>query len=343
MRPIVSVLLPTRDRHRLLKRSMDSVQKQTLPEIEILVLDDGSSDETPLLLEGLARRDTRIRWFRRDFSRGLAEALNTLIAESHGEYLARMDDDDLCHPRRFELQLEWMQANRVDVCGTWYRRCSALGKSAARPPVQDSLIKAELLFQPPLLHPSVMLRRELVERHGSYAADFPHAEDYELWVRLAPYVRFGNVPQLLMDYMLSRHQVSKRHNTEQVMAARRIREKYLRTLGICCGEEERRIHCHLRDPAPIDSMDTLDRIDQWLRALEMQLPGEARPVLCRQWFLAAVRAAGMGPCVFRKFAGSPLSHDVPRSKWGMLKAMCAIHFRYRSLIYNWLEPLAPAG
>lgn len=343
MRPQVSVLLPTRNRSRLLRRAINSVQRQTYQDIEILVLDDGSSDDTPAVLKNLSRQDPRLHWVRRDTSRGLADALNTLISMSRGRWLARMDDDDICHQRRLEIQLEWMHSRGVDVCGTWYRRRSIVGTSIARPPIDDAMIRAELLFQPPLLHPSVVFRRELIERHRPYSTEYPHAEDYELWVRLAPYVKFGNVPEVLLDYTLSPQQVSRRHNSGQVISARRIRETHLKTMGIRCNDMQLTMHCRLRDPSPIEDTDALDRIEEWLMTLKAHLTASAAPVIHRQWFLAAVRAAGMGPCVYKKFAASPLADTIPACRQAILKLMCLTRLRYRSLIYDWLEPLASMG
>jgi hypothetical protein len=233
-----------------------------------------------------------------------------------------------------------MQRHQLDVCGTWYRRRSLLGRSVARPPVEDERIRAELMFQPPLLHPSVMLRRDVMERHGGYALDMPHAEDYELWTRLAPHVRFGNVPEVLMEYTLSARQVSRQHNATQVASAQQIRGAYLDSLAIKYDGAQRNIHIHLRDPVPIEHLDMLDAIEDWLVRLRVQCPESVASVIERQWYLSAVRAAGLGVAVYRKFATSPLASEKKGSKHAILFALCMTHLRYRSRPYRWLEPLA---
>lgn len=338
----VSVLLATRNRAQLLERAIASLRAQTWAELEILVLDDGSSDATPLLLERLAREDARLRWLRRETSQGLASALNVLISHSRGAWLARMDDDDVAYPRRIERQLAYMQAQRLDVCGTWYRRVAGWRRSVARPAVEHDRIVAELLFQPPLLHPSVMLRRTVFERFGGYCEHAPHAEDYELWVRLLPEARFGNCPEVLMDYTLSAQQVSRRFNAEQLDTARALRVQALHKLGIAHSVDEARIHASLRDPVAIDSFDTLERTHAWLCALDQKLSERGRVAVRRQWFLQCVRAAGLGPGVYRRFARSPLA-AASRAQRAMLAGMCAARLRYRSALYNQLEPLAGIG
>lgn len=342
MTELVSLLLATRNRARQLERALASLRSQTHAALEILVLDDGSNDATPRLLERLAGLDPRLRWFRREQSQGLASALNALIAESRGQWLARMDDDDVAHPRRIELQLAYMQAQRLDVCGTWYRRVAGWRRSLARPPVEHERIVGELMFQPPLLHPSVMFRRAVFERHGVYSVAAPHAEDYELWVRLLPHVRFGNCPKVLMEYTLSSAQVSRQHNAQQVETARALRVQALRALGISPAPEQAGIHASLRDPCAIVSLTELDAIHTWLCDLSERVSPQARTAVERQWYLQCVRAAGLGPTVHRVYRQSPLATATGKQRT-ILWALCQMRLRYRSPLYNQLEPFAGSG
>jgi len=138
MTELVLVLLATRNRRKQLERALDSLRVQSYSALEILIMDDASTDDTPEFLNRTTELEPRLRWFRREQSQGLASALNALIAQSRGTWLARMDDDDLAHPRRIERQLTFMRAQRLDVCGTWYCRVAGWFKSIARPPVSMS-------------------------------------------------------------------------------------------------------------------------------------------------------------------------------------------------------------
>jgi glycosyltransferase involved in cell wall biosynthesis len=340
MSELVSILLPTRTRVRQLQKAVESLQKQTWRNIEILILDDGSTDGTPGLLGRLAQSDTRIRLFHQESSRGLAAALNRLIEESRGEWVARMDDDDCSHPQRIERQLAYMQAHQLDVAGTWYKRISRFGHSVIRPPIHHEHIAAELLFQPPLLHPSVMIRKEVIKQYGGYREHIDHAEDFDFWIRLVPHCRFGNVPEVLFDYTLSSQQVSRRFNNVQVQSAQALRASYLQSLDILTTPLQLATHIHLRDPLPIEHLDELEAAGVWLRRLGARFSPEVETVFARQWFLIGVRAAGLGPAGWRSWQCAELSDSVSPRQRALLKILFHCRLRYRSPLYRLLEPLA---
>lgn len=343
--PVVSVLLPTRNRAGLLQKALGSVQRQTLRNIEILVLDDGSSDKTPTILKAAVRADPRVRIFR-GTGLGAAAALNRLAGEACASLLAIMHDDDVALPARLERQVVEIHDRGLDVCGTWYRRLSRFTIGTARPPADDSAIKAGLHFQPPLLHPSVVMRRASFERVGGYdPAFFQAAEDYDLWTRLAMVgARFGNVPEILMHYRLSAAQASRLHNAVQTNLAHGIRAHYLPASGVTATPEQMALHVRVRDPAPIESLDELRAFEAWLLALQEHFHANpaATEVVARQWFFIGCRAAGLGMRGWNVWRSSPLASATPPGKAAILFGLCLGRVRYRSAPYRLLEPFASA-
>ena len=164
--------------------------RQTFGDFEIVVIDDGSTDSTPAILDCFADRDPRVRVVHTP-NRGIISALNTGIDECSGELIARMDADDISHPRRLEMQVALMDAHpEVSVCSSLIRmfpRTHLLGGLVRYEEWLNSLvthdeIERDVFIESPVAHPSVMLRRYELISIGGYE-EHGWAEDYDLWLR----------------------------------------------------------------------------------------------------------------------------------------------------------------
>ena len=206
---MVSVLLPVRDGQDTICAALGSLQKQTLSEFEVIVVDDGSTDNTADKVASLARTDGRIRLYRRP-ALGIAHALNYGLSQAKGAWIARMDADDESLPERFSAQLDWLDAHRdVAVVGCRVESFRDVGElrdgwrsyeSWLNARVTSEQILRDVLIESPLAHPSVMMRREALEAvHGYRQFDGP--EDYDLWLRLlrAGYA-LAKVPRVLLRW-----------------------------------------------------------------------------------------------------------------------------------------------
>ena len=133
MSPVITVLLPTYNAAAWLGAAIDSLLHQSYRDFELLVIDDGSTDRTPSLLN--TYKDDRIRVLRHEHNSGLIASLNHGIDVAKGKFIARMDADDICMPQRFERQLLFLKTHpEVSICGTWMREFGARG-ALCRPPV----------------------------------------------------------------------------------------------------------------------------------------------------------------------------------------------------------------
>jgi glycosyltransferase involved in cell wall biosynthesis len=213
-RPLVSVLLPVRDARATLPACLRSLRRQTLRAHEVVAVDDGSTDGSAELLERARSRDPRLVVLHAP-PRGLVAALNRALALARAPLLARMDADDVAHPRRLELQAARLRAEPVlDVLGTrvrWWvpdgagREAGRTGGMAAYVRWSNTLLEhdqivRDLLVESPLVHPSVMMRASLLRRLSGYRA-FDGPEDYDLWLRArAAGARFGKLPQALLRW-----------------------------------------------------------------------------------------------------------------------------------------------
>jgi glycosyltransferase involved in cell wall biosynthesis len=200
--PLVSVVLPVFNGGSDLPRAIDSILTQTFADLELIVVDDGSTDATAAVLK--AYSDPRLRVARQD-NQGVASATNLGITLTRGPYIARLDHDDLAKPTRIEKQVAFMRSN-PDCALVGTRAEIWVGDQpsgrAHDHPTDDAALRFELLFDNPFVHGSVMLRRDALQDIGLYCVDPTRQppEDYELFSRLARGYRVANLPDRLTVY-----------------------------------------------------------------------------------------------------------------------------------------------
>lgn len=232
--PIVSVLLPVFNASSTLSKSLASLSAQTFEALEVIVFDDGSTDESASIVEAHARDDQRIRCIKSEHV-GIVAGLQRLSEEARGTYLARMDADDVADPRRISIQLDFMRDNpSVALCGTavqnsgpGLRSGSARYEAWVNSVVSPEAILRDLFVECPIPHPSFLMRRECYEAVGGYQ-DFGWAEDYDLVMRffIAGHA-LGKVDDVLLEWRnepgrLSR--VDERYSPQQF---RNLKRHYL--------------------------------------------------------------------------------------------------------------------
>lgn len=204
--PLVTVLMPVRNVTRYVGAALESVLEQTWEDLEVLVVDDASTDDT--VDEVVRVADERVRLIRLGRCTGdLGATLNAGLAEARGAYVARMDGDDLSKPERLEAQVEALDGNpELGLVGTWADLIdgSGLPIGASEPPTSDVAIRIQLHYRNAFHHGSVMFRNELVSSLGGYGLGKTPAEDYDLWTRLARRARVANLPAV--------HYVQRMHN-----------------------------------------------------------------------------------------------------------------------------------
>jgi glycosyltransferase involved in cell wall biosynthesis len=196
--PRVSVIIPTYNRAALVKEAVSSVLAQTLPDFELLVVDDASTDGTR---EALAAFGGKIRVLSRPSRGGVAAARNTGIAAAQGEWLAFLDSDDLWLPQKLARQMAFMKANPELLLSQteeiWVRRGARVNPPRTHAKEGGRIFLRSL--ERCLVSPSaVILHRRLFDAHGGFDEALPAAEDYDLWLRLSWRYEVGLVPEPLI-------------------------------------------------------------------------------------------------------------------------------------------------
>ncbi len=222
--PLVSVLLAVRDGERFLREAVESVLHQTLGDLELIVIDDASGDETPEILAALS--DDRVVVLRNDEQAGLAASLNRGIETASGRYVARLDDDDIAVPGRLQRQLDRIRAEpNVAIVGSAVVDLTAEGGRGRthRLPRGGPALRWHALFSSPFFHPTVLVDRETLDRHGlRYNPGFLESEDYDLWTRLFAFADGANLPEPLVEKRVHAGQASLRRSELQQSFQRQV-------------------------------------------------------------------------------------------------------------------------
>jgi hypothetical protein len=206
---------------RYIKDALESILGQSFRDFEFITINDGSTDNTAGILQQYAQLDERLLVFHQE-NRGLIAALNRGCRLARGNYIARMDADDISVPDRFEKQVDFLERRpAVAVLGGAIKLTDPKGVSIGEwnYPVDHRQIKEELHRTNCLCHPAIMMRKDAFDAMEGYRRPFPHAEDYDLWLRMAERFELANLPDVLLYYRIHARQVSPKNLSQQVLSA----------------------------------------------------------------------------------------------------------------------------
>ncbi|BCX50073.1 glycosyl hydrolase family 2 [Haloferula helveola] len=232
---MISVLLPFRNASPTISSAVRSILGQSHSDFELLAIDDGSEDDSCARLG--AETDPRIRLIRMPTSAGIVPALQAGLEQARGEWIARMDADDISHRDRLSLQLEIGERNQLDVVSSKVRLIDACGRGMQRyvewtnSLVDSDAIAASRFIECPVIHPSVLVRRDALLKAGGYA-DVPWAEDHDLWLRMLERGgRFGRIQRVLLDWRDSPRRLTRSDPRYGESARTEMRCHYLSRLS----------------------------------------------------------------------------------------------------------------
>lgn len=221
MEPVISVIIPARDEERHLGEAIASISSQSFAGLEIIVVNNGSTDGTAEIISQWAIRDRRIRVLTLDRP-SLHHSLRRAVAMSRAPFIARIDADDVAAQTRLEKQFEKMVADSaLGVLGTAAELIDSAGRviGFTEPPLTNHSIKAYLPTGCPFVHSSVMMRRSAYEKAGAYRKGLNLSEDYDLWLRMAAVTEMANLSDRLVQYRQRRGSVSARRGTRLAISS----------------------------------------------------------------------------------------------------------------------------
>lgn len=307
----LSVIIPVYNGARWLRSALDSVFNQRFDgAMEVIVVDDGSSDGSDAIVDAMCQKYAALKLLRNERNLGIVRSLNLGLDVAQGCFIARMDADDICLPTRFARQLSFLRAGKADLCGTWFIEFGKGIPRAVRWPHTETSLRASMLFQNSMCHPSVMARREVFDCYR-YRDEYRLAEDYDLFSRAMTDFRIANVPEVLLRYRRHAQQATQAQRSPMEAVTRRIRMEVLAAEGITSTEDEQRLHNLVRAPHSLTNIDDLLGIEAWLNRLyQLYDDADAKRVIASQWVRACIRAAPLGSKMLKTYRASDLRGDM---------------------------------
>jgi glycosyltransferase involved in cell wall biosynthesis len=234
--PRLSVLMSVYNADRYITRAIASILSQTFKDFEFIIIDDGSTDKSLSILAKHAREDERIRIVCRH-NTGLAKALNEALRLAKGEFIARMDADDIAMPERFERQIQYLENHpncfalgcgvlKIDVDGD---PINLMHLSQSHEEIETRLLKGD---GGALSHPAAMMRRNAVLEVSGYREKFKMTEDLDLFLRLAQKGQLANLPDTLLHYRLHPKSVNFTKYNEQTQEVKLVLEEAYKSRGL---------------------------------------------------------------------------------------------------------------
>lgn len=339
-KPKISVVLPVFNAQKYVGNAVRSILSQSFTNFELIVINDGSSDGTTAILSEFQKQDSRLILISRD-NKGLVASLNEGVDLARGEWIARMDADDIALPQRFERQLQWLEQTGADICGSWIQLFGTADKRIIKHSQTDGAIKMELLFGSPFAHPTVMMRSELV-RNLRYDSVWEKAEDYDLWERAA---RSGwkmtNVPEVLLQYRQHETQISTAASTKQHQLTQLIQRRYWSYVFDEMGLNKVWIDEVLKLREPTTLNPDMNYVDLAFTELLNKSQGEARAIIFDHATRLYFRVAGICPNVVSRWAklnknyGNGFAMTVKAKLW----ILSVFHIDPNSRLFHHLKKL----
>ena len=264
--PLISVIMPVYNAGLFLRQAIDSILMQSVRDFEFLIIDDCSADASREIVAGYD--DPRITLITNTSNLGVARTLNKGLELAKGDYIARMDADDLSEPKRFATQVAFMnEYPQLAISGSWVWRQDGTKKFLLRYPVGRECVESFLLFGNPLAHPTVFMRRHKVLELGQYDPECPAAQDYDFWSRCFQQCAMDNVARPLVSWRCNPDGVTMSGFDSSNKVSLDILKRMLGKLEITVNEEELLFHREVGNGSGARSFEELEKIHNWLMLL----------------------------------------------------------------------------
>ena len=273
--PLVSVFIPVYNSENYISDTLESILNQTYENLEILIVDDGSTDRS---VEKIRQyRDVRIRLLQNGENRGIPFTRNVGLQEARGKYVAIMDSDDIAYPERIERQVAYLETHEeIDAVGSFYIQFGGRFRKRVKSRFVDhEELRIMLLFYNPIANPSVMLRKSSLEKRNlRYHEEYFVAQDYQLWSQLSKTGKIEIMPEFLLKYRFGHENISKRSNRDKLSRRKAlidaIHKDLIEYYGIGLSREEMEVFNNFfseneggTKPEPAEVLSLIKKLKDW--------------------------------------------------------------------------------
>jgi glycosyltransferase involved in cell wall biosynthesis len=323
--PKVTVLLPVYNASLFLKEAIESVLAQTFTDFELLIINDGSTDRSEEII--LSYSDSRIRYEKNETNLRLIATLNKGIDLAKGEFIARMDADDICMPSRLEKQVAYMDANPdVGVLGTWVHTLGLEKDYQVRFKQGHDEIRFRLFLSNYIHHPTVLLRRSVLVDHNVKYGDYLHIEDYEMWVRMSKYCKIDILPEVLLQYRVHGQNISQLNKEFQQDYSAQIRKMQIDELQVNYTSIELDAYeCFLKD-IKFENADSFMHLSKFLNKLikanndkKVFSPIVFNSFFSKRFWDSITVNTKLGPSIYLAYKQSGFFNSMHNDNWSKTK------------------------
>ncbi|MCS7018151.1 MAG: glycosyltransferase family 2 protein [Cytophagales bacterium] len=325
----ISVILPVYNAEKYVAAAIESILNQTFTNFELLLINDASTDSSAAILESYAARDARIRLIHNSENLGLTATLNKAIDLCQGEYIARMDADDISLPHRLATQVNFLEKHpEIGFCSCWVAIIDSQGELTGEQWVMrlgSPQIYARMYFHNCFVHTGIMMRRRYALLKYD-AAQYPIQEDYEFWMRLIKVTQAALIPEILVYYRVHQQSITSSKNSQAKRYTRQIVSNQLQTLGLHPSESELDLHLAIGDQIISPDSAFIVAAHDWLLKLwqaftrhhinRPDLQQSMNQLLSRFW-LSILTQEGIAAGIARAYSHARLSKQLlsPTQRW----------------------------
>jgi len=329
--PVISVVIPVYNGVRYLAEAVESILGQSYQNFELILADDGSTDESAALIQAFAARDPRIRPLFLPHA-GEGATLNAATAVARGPWLALLKQDDIALPSRLATQLHWLEAQNLEIGGTYAQQFGDY-QSIFWFPTTPQAIRHEFLFQIGILDATIMLPTAIAQANP-WATDLVII-DYEWLSRLVLRYRVGNLPAILVKYRAHSSQAHVVHYARCRVEMQHCQQQYFTALWPTASAAEAQCFQRAISTAPYTSLAELAHTGAWLAQVAVATDRMQQLSMSQRWLALCTRATALGPgCyqLYRRYA--PAFQPGAATAQPALRTACALRLRPRTLPYR---------